>query len=156
MRSISRDAVGAEVARVVVGARLLAEVDAAGELADDEQVGALDALALERARVVERRERADRAQVREEAQALAQAEQALLGPRRVGVGGVPLRAADGGEQDGVGRRAGGEHLVGERGAVRVDRGAAEEVLLEGDVRARCGGSRAPGRRSPGRSRRRAG
>ena len=32
----------------------LAEVDAAGELADDEQVGALDALALERARVEQR------------------------------------------------------------------------------------------------------
>ena len=62
-------------------------------------------------------------------------EQALLGARLVGVGRVPLRAADGGEQDGVGAAAGGEDLVGQRRAVRVDRGAAEEVLLELEVRA---------------------
>ena len=61
-------------------------------------------LALERARVVERGDRADRAQVGEQAEALAQAEQALLGRGRVGVGRVPLRAADRGEQHGVGRR----------------------------------------------------
>ena len=37
---------------------------------------------------------------------LRRPEQALLGPGRVGVRRVPLRAADGGEQDGVGRAAG--------------------------------------------------
>ena len=51
----------------------------------------------------------------------------------LGVGRVPLRAADGGEQDGVGALAGGERLVGQRRAVGVDRGAAERVLLEGEV-----------------------
>ena len=100
---------------------LVAEVDAAGELAHDEQVGALDDLAAQRAGVVERRQRADRAQVGVQAEALAQAEQALLGARRVGVGRVPLRAADRGEQHGVGAAAGGERLVGQRGAVGVDR-----------------------------------
>ena len=48
------------------GPRLLAEVDPAGELADDEHVGALDDLALERAGVVQRRQRLDRAQVGEQ------------------------------------------------------------------------------------------
>ena len=80
----------------------VAEVDAAGELAHDEHVGALDQLALERAGVEQRGDRADGAQVGVEAEALAQAEQPLLGPRRVRVGRVPLRPADGGEQDGVG------------------------------------------------------
>ena len=59
-------------ARRVALARLLAEVDAARELAHDEQVGALEDLALERAGVVERRQRAHRAQVGEQAEALAQ------------------------------------------------------------------------------------
>ena len=70
-------------------ARLLAEVDPAGELAHDEQVGALDHLALERAGVVERGERPDGAQVGVQPEALAQAEQPLLGPRRVRVGRCP-------------------------------------------------------------------
>ena len=119
-------------ARVAVEAAV-AEVDAAGELAHDEQVGALDALALERAGVEQRRARPHRAQVREQAEPLAQAEQALLGPRLARVGGVPLRAADGGEQHRVGAAAGLEHLVGERRAVRVDRGAADQVLVELEV-----------------------
>ena len=105
----------------------VAEVDAAGQLAHHEQVGALDPLALERARVEQRRAGPHRAQVGEQAEPLAQAEQALLGARLRRVGGVPLGAADGGEQHGVGAAAGVEHLVGQRGAVRVDRGAAERA-----------------------------
>ena len=50
---------------------------------------------------------------------------------------VPLRAADGGQQDGVGRAAGGERLVGQRRAVGVDRGAAERVLGEREVAQRA-------------------
>ena len=89
-----------------------------------------DPLLAQRAGVEQRRARPDRAQVRVQAEALAQPEQALLGPRRVRVGRVPLRAADGAEQDRVGLAAGVEDLVGERGAVGVDRGAADEVLVE--------------------------
>ena len=81
----------------------------------------LDDLAPERARVVERRDRPDRAQVREQAESLAQPEQALLGTWLGGVGRVPLGAADGGEQHGVGAPARLERLVGQRDAVRVDR-----------------------------------
>ena len=43
---------------------------------------------------------------------------------------IPLRAADGAEQHGVGAPAGVEHLVGERRAVLVDRAAADQVLAE--------------------------
>ena len=66
-----------------LGARLLAEVDAAGELAHDEQVGALDPLAAQRRGVVERGQRLDGAQVGVQAEPLAQPEQPLLGARRV-------------------------------------------------------------------------
>ena len=133
MRSISSARVDAEVGGGVLGARLLAEVDPAGQLAHDEQVGALDPLAPQRRGVIERRQRLDGAQVGVQAEPLAQPEQALLGTRRLRVGGVPLGAADGREQHRVGGAAGGERLVGERGAVGVDRGAAEGVLLELEV-----------------------
>ena len=135
---------------------LVAEVDAAGQLAHDEQVGAGDPLRAQRARVEQRRARPDRAQVGVQAEALAEAEQALLGARRVGVGRVPLRPADGAEQHGVGVAAGLEHLVGERGAVLVDRGAADQALVELELAERVQQPVAPRRRSRGRSRRRGG
>ena len=133
MRSISAVRVDAQVAGAVGRARLLAEVDAAGELAHDEQVGALDDLAPQRAGVQQRLDGAHRAQVRVQAEGLAQPEQPLLGARRVRVGRVPLRAADGGEQHRVGLAARGQGLVGQRGPVGVDRRAAERVLGEGEV-----------------------
>ena len=99
-------------------------------------------------------QRLDRAQVGVEAEALAQAEQPLLGPRRVGVGRVPLRAADRAEQDRVGGAALLQHLVGERGAVRVDRGAADQVLVDLDAAELRRAASSPPRRSRGRCRRR--
>ncbi len=86
-------------------ARLLAEVDPARQLAHDEQVGPFDPLAPQRRGFVQGREGLDRAQVRVQAEALAQAEQTLLGARFGGIGRVPLRPADGGEQYGVGLAA---------------------------------------------------
>ena len=62
---------------------------------------------------------------RKRRRARKQTEQALLGARGLRIGRVPLGAADGGEQDGVGRPAGGRRLVGERRPVGVDRRAAE-------------------------------
>ena len=50
-----------------------------------------------------------------------------------GVGRVPLRAPDRRQQHRVGAAAGVERLVGQRDAVSVDRGAAEQVLLELEV-----------------------
>ena len=61
IRSISSTRVGAEVAGAGRGARLRAEVDAAGQLAHDQQVGAGDPLLAQRARRVQRLDRAHRA-----------------------------------------------------------------------------------------------
>ena len=97
-----------------------------------------------------------RAQVRVEAHPLAQAEQALLGAGRVGVGRVPLRAADRAEQDRVGGAAGLEHLVGERRCRgRRSRRRPAAARRTRTRRARRAAA-APRRRSRGRSRRRAG
>ena len=114
-----------------------------------------DPLLAQRAGVDQRRARPHRAQVRVQAEALAQAEQALLGARRVGVGRVPLRAADRAEQDGVGGAAGLEHLVGERdpcASIEAPPTAARRTRTR---RARRAGA-ARRRRSRARSRRRAG
>ena len=58
----------------------LAEVEAAGQLAHEEDVDALEELGLQRRGRRERGVHAHRTQVREEAEALAEPEQALLGP----------------------------------------------------------------------------
>ncbi len=130
IRSTSPTRVHAGVVRGVAVEAAVAEVDAAGELADHQEVHALDPVALERARVEQRGARPDRAQVREQAELLAEAEEPLLGAGRVRVGGVPLRPAHGREQDGVRAPAGVEHLVRERRAVGVDRSSAHEPLVE--------------------------
>ena len=125
--------VDAGVQRRVRLAPLLAEVDAAGELAHDEDVGALDDLGAQRARVDERRARADGPEVGKEAEALAQTEEALLRAGLVRVGRVPLRAPNRAEQHGVGITASLEDSVGERDPVRIDRGSADKMLLVGEV-----------------------
>ena len=152
---------GARVLARVVGAIALtspsAEVDAPGQLAHHEQIGARDALAPQGARVPERLERLDRAQVREQPEARAQAEQPLLGARLGRVGRVPLGPADRAQQHRIGRLAGRQHIVGQRGAVGIDRAAAHELLAPGDrqIRRRRRRSRRPGsprRRPPARCR----
>ncbi len=124
--------VGARVEGAVPLATPLAEVDAAGQLAHHQQVGPLDALAPQRARVVERRPGAHGPQVGVEAEPRAQPEQALLRARLGGVGCVPAGPAHRAQQHGVRTRAGLEHLVGEGGAVGVDGGAADQVLVPCD------------------------
>ena len=129
--------------RVPSVAAALAEVDAAGELAHHEQVGALDPLALAAGW-----RRAARALGRT-GRRLANSPSPLRRPSspcsgRGASGSVvshfgPPTAA---EQHGVGGAAGVEHLVGERGAVRVDRGAAHEVLLDLEVAERGRAARA--------------
>lgn len=116
------------VARAVV-LLALAEVDAARELADDDEVGAAAHGRLERGRVDEGvgREEAG-SQVAVRAHLLAQLQQPLL---RADGAGAPFGAADGAEEDGVGGLRGGERLVGEGSAVGVD-GA-----LEGEGVVRC-------------------
>src|SRR5690606_21335951 len=83
-----------------VAALGLAEVDAARELTDEEQVDVLRALGLERRGVLEAGDHLHGADVREEAEVLAHAEQTLLRANG-GAGVVPLGASDGAEEDRV-------------------------------------------------------
>ncbi len=106
----------------------LAEIDAAGELAQDQDVEPLDQLALQRGGIGERRIDDRRAQIGEQLEVLAQAQEPGLGPHLVGHA-VPFRPADGAED----HRIGGERLfhrrVGNRLAVGVIGAAADEILL---------------------------
>ena len=77
-----------------------AEVDAPGELADDDHVDALEHLALDGAVAEQEGVDADGPDVGEEAESLAQAEDGLLGTDG-GLRVVPLWAADGAEEDGA-------------------------------------------------------
>ena len=63
MRSISRDGVRAHVGRLRGGAALLAEVDAAGELAHEHEIDAVEHLGLDRRRVAQRGMQLDGSQV---------------------------------------------------------------------------------------------
>ncbi len=92
--------------RVALGA----EVQASGELADDQDVDS---------------GRLRGPEVRPDAELLAEREQALLGPHRLA---LELGQADRAEQHGVGRPTGDDRLVGQWGALREDRVAAEGVL----------------------------
>ena len=107
----------------------LAEVDAAGQLAHDEQVDALDDLAPQRRGIGEPGDDGRGPQVREEAEILADAQQPLLGAHVDGER-VPLRPADRAEQHRPAVAADVDDLVAQRRAVGVDRGAADQLLDE--------------------------
>ncbi len=125
------DAIRAQVAREILGATLLAEVDAAGQFADDHDVGAAQHLRLERRDVEQCGMNRHRPQVGEQVQPFAQSEQSLLGANlRLRIG--PLRSADSPEQHCVGRAARGQRLRRQRGLRFIDRGAANHVLREGE------------------------
>ena len=128
--------VDALVGGALGGASARAEVEAAGELAHDEQVHAFHRLALQRRAVGERRVHAGGAQVGVEVHCLANGEQALFRAARAS---VPLRAAHGAKEDGVGGEAGlagggGEGLTG-----GVDARAADGVGGEGEGVAEASG-----------------
>ncbi len=112
--------------RAVRAPSLLAVVEAAGELADDEDVDALGA---------------NRPEVREDAELLAETEQALL---RADGCALELRRAHGGEQHRVGGAAGGERIRRERVARLADPGTAEGPLARG----RAGAAARAGPESP--------
>ena len=90
------------LALLLAGLLALPEVHAAGQLADDQQVDALEQLRPERRGRDECRMDLDRSQVGEQPETAAQREERLLRPdrrRRI----RPLRATDRAEQDRVGR-----------------------------------------------------
>jgi hypothetical protein len=105
----------------------VAEIDPAGQFADDDHVDAGQELGAERRGGREGRLDGDRAQVRIQAESTAQREERLLRSDR-GVRIRPRRTPDRTEQDGVGRTAGGEVLVADGDPERIDRGAADDVL----------------------------
>ena len=118
--------VRAGVDRVPGRAFLLAEIDSARQLANDQEIDAGDHVGPQRGRVRESLVGDDRAQIGVNAQILAQREQSLFGPRRP----FPFRPADRTEQHGVGLAAQGERVVGQRHAAGVDGAAAELCLAQ--------------------------
>ncbi len=118
-----------------VAASAFAEIDAAREFADDEEVEAVGGeVGAERGGVAEGGEESGGAQVGVEAEGLAEAEEGAFGAQ-VGGEGVPFGAADGAEEDAVGVEAGVEGVLWEGDAVAVDGGAAREAFGEMEVEA---------------------
>ena len=119
----------------VLGALVSTEVDAARELAHDEDVHPFELLGAKRARVAQGVVNAHGTQVEVKAQVLADGEQALLGAGLTGGGAVPLGAAHSRKQHRVGSLGGLKRLVGQRGGIcaggagGVDGAAADEMLL---------------------------
>ena len=116
--------------RAVLAPSLLAVVEAAGELADDEDVDALGT---------------NRPEVREDAELLAEAKQALLGADG---GSLELRRADGGEKHRVGDAARGERL-GRQRVARLRIRSAEGTLLEIERERQCAEGRIASRMTSG-------
>ncbi len=106
----------------------LAEIDAAGELAHDEDVEALDHFLLQRGGCGERRVADGWAQIGEQLEVLAQAEQARLGTRLVRHR-IPFRPADRAEQNRVGGERLGHVRFRDRLAMRVIGAAADQALF---------------------------
>ena len=107
----------------------LAEIDAAGELAQDDDIEPVHHLALEAGGVGERRIADRRADIGEQAELLAQAQQPRLRPHVIGHG-IPFRAADRAEDDGVAGARLLHRRVGDRDLVGVEAGAADQPLFD--------------------------
>ena len=122
-----RHGVFAQVGGAIGGAGLLAEIDAAGQFAEDDQIDALDDLLLQRRAVRQHRRHLQRPQIGEQAHRLADRQQPLF---RTRLAAIPFRPADGAQQHGVGRDAGGARGLGQWLARFVDGRAADQMLGE--------------------------
>src|SRR6185437_78598 len=131
---IASEALGGFLAQLV-----FTEIDVAGQFADNFEVAAFDALGAQRRDALQRGAHADGAQINEQAELLAQGEEAAF---RTNVERelVPGWAADGAEKDRVRRAAAREGLRGERHAAAVNRLAAEGQLAEVEGVAERGGA----------------
>ena len=110
---------------------LLAEVDAADELAHDDEVSALDKLGLQRRVLDERVGDLHGAQIRVETKPLSEPQDRLFGAQcRLHL--VPLVAADSAEEHAVRRLRCSERFLGQRRAVLVVRRAARIMRLVGE------------------------
>ena len=120
---------GALLAVAEVGDGLgLAEIDPAGQFAQDDDVESVHHLALE-ARGIRERGIADRgANIGEQAELLAQPQQSRLRPHLIWHA-VPFRPAHRAEDHGVGRVRLGHGLIGDRDLVGVIAGAPDQSFL---------------------------
>ncbi len=125
------------VAEIGDGFRL-AEIDAAGQLAHDDDVEALDRLALEARRVGQCRIDDGRPDIAEQAEFLAQPQQPSLRPR-FERHLVPFRTADRAEDHRVGGVRLGHGRVGNCDLVRVVAGAADQPLFGAEIGNTCPG-----------------
>ncbi len=122
-----RHRIFAQVGGAVGGAGLLAEIDAAGQFAEDDQIDAFDDLLLQRRTVRHHWRDLQRPQIGEQAHGLADRQQAFLGPA---LAAVPFGTADGAQQDRVGGDAGGAGRLWQGLARLVDGGAADQMFGE--------------------------
>ena len=106
----------------------LAEINPARQLAHDHDVEAFDQLALQRGGIGQRRIADGGAQVGEEPEVLPEPQQPGLGAHRIGHL-VPLGAADGAEDHGVGLLRFLHHGVGDGNAVLVVGRPADEIAF---------------------------
>ena len=126
------DAVFAQVAGAVRVALLAAEVDAAGQFPHHHQVHALQQVRLDRRGAQAGHVRLDRAQVGEQAECLADRQQALFRTHlRVRV--RPLRTTHGAKEDCVRGLCSIQGVGRQRGAGGVDGGAADQLLVEAEM-----------------------
>ena len=109
--ALAAAAVGAR-ALLVVEALAAPKVQAAGKLANNHEVNALDDLRTQRRGPCQGVVDLHGTQVGVEAQALADAQKPLLRARCLGVGGVPLGPAHRGEKDGIRGLGGIERRIG--------------------------------------------
>ncbi|MNJ54906.1 hypothetical protein D3C77_503680 [compost metagenome] len=116
----------------LTGAAWRAEVDAAGQFANDENIQAGDDFRFQRRSVGQLRVEDRRAQVGEQAQLRTDLQQAALGAN-VALDLVPFRPANGAEQHGVGLACTFQGLVGQRHAVLVDGGATDHIVLQAEA-----------------------
>ena len=96
----------------------------AGQLADDDEVGARDPFVLERTGRLETRPQRGRTQVGIDAERFSQVEEASLGPA-IGRCLIEFRVPDRSEQYGVGRPACTERALRQRASMRADGGPAD-------------------------------
>ncbi|MNN05255.1 hypothetical protein D3C81_1180090 [compost metagenome] len=108
------------------------EVDATGQLANDEDIQTRNDFRLERRRVGQLRVEDGRTQVGEQAQLRADLQQAAL-RADVTLDLVPLRATHGAQQHGIGLARTLQGFVGQRHAVLVDGRATDHVVLQAEA-----------------------
>ena len=115
-------AIGAFVGCVRIAFLPFAEIDAAGQLAHDQQIDARRTVGLQRGEILQPVEQRDGPQIGIGAQRLAQAQQTGFGARAAL---IPFRPADCAQQNGIGPFAAGARGIRKRIAMMVDGDAAK-------------------------------